>query len=141
MVEVLVITCDSLEAEVEIITGSPEFEGKLATVPVDELYPLKDQEIPSLNMTPTVVALDLIRFFYKVQLSSFLYTFELNLMFRTSGCPGTRIAIAVTGCLSTWTTDSVSTSAWSMAPGTRPPPSSWISSWPGRSLTGWCLQI
>ena len=71
VVEVVDVTCDSLEAEVEIITGSPEFEGKLATVPVDELYPLKDQEIPSLNMTPTVVALDLIRFFYKVQLSSF----------------------------------------------------------------------
>ena len=67
MVEVVDVTCDSLEAEVEIITGAPELEGKLATVPVDELYPLKDQEIPSLNMTPTVVALDLIRFFYKVQ--------------------------------------------------------------------------
>ena len=64
MVEVLVITCDSLEAEVEIITGATELEGKLATVPVDTV---KDQEILSLNMTPTVVALDLIRFFYKVQ--------------------------------------------------------------------------
>jgi len=65
VVEVVDVTCDSLEAEVEIITGAPELEGKLATVPVDELYPLNDQEIPSLNMTPTVVALDLIRFFYK----------------------------------------------------------------------------
>ena len=59
VVEVLDITCDSLEAEVEIITGAPELEGKLATVPVDTM---KDQEILSLNMT-----LDLIRFFYKVQ--------------------------------------------------------------------------
>ena len=67
VVEVVDVTCDSLEAEVEIITGAPELEGKLVTVPVDELYPLKDQEILSLNMTPTVVALDLIRFFYKVQ--------------------------------------------------------------------------
>ena len=62
MVEVLVITCDSLEAEVEIITGAPELEGKLATVPVDTV---KDQEILSLNMTPNLVALDLIKFFLR----------------------------------------------------------------------------
>ena len=67
VVEVVDVTCESLEAEVEIIAGASELEGKLATVPVDELYPVKDQEILSLNMTPTVVALDLIRFFYKVQ--------------------------------------------------------------------------
>ena len=63
------ITCDSLEAEVEIITGAPELEGKLVTVPVDTV---KDQEIPSLNITPTLVALVLIRFFYKVQYYRFL---------------------------------------------------------------------
>ena len=124
VVEVVDVTCDSLEAEVEIISGALELEGKLATVPVDELYPVKEQEISSLNMTPTIVALDLIRFFYKVPYLSNCMTFRINLfLFRTSGCPGTRTVSAVTGCRSTSRTDSTSTSAWSVARGTRQPPS------------------
>ena len=81
VVEVVDVTCDSLEAEVEIISGALELEGKLATVPVDELYPVKEQEISSLNMTPTIVALDLIRFFYKVPYLSNCMTFRINRIF------------------------------------------------------------
>jgi len=68
VVEVLNINCDVLEAEVEILRSSDDrviSDGFKSEVPIDELYPLKNQEFDTLNMNATVVALDLIRFFYK----------------------------------------------------------------------------
>ena len=70
VVEVLNINCDVLEAEVEILRSSDDrviSDGFKSEVPIDELYPLKNQEFDTLNMNATVVALDLIRFFYKVK--------------------------------------------------------------------------
>ena len=66
LVEVVDVMCDSLEAEVELL--HEDLENMLVSVPVDELYPVKIQDHDALNMTPTVVALDLIRFFYKVSI-------------------------------------------------------------------------
>ena len=70
LVEVTDIMCTSLEAEVECL--APNMENKLVTVPVDELFPLKHQPYETLNMNQTVLALDLIRFFYKVNQYLFL---------------------------------------------------------------------
>ena len=70
VVEVADVLCETLEAEVELLTRPKDWGDGLSTtvkVPVDELYPVKNQQLDSLNMTPTVVALDLIRFFYKVR--------------------------------------------------------------------------
>ena len=72
MVEVTDVLCETLEAEVEVLTRPQDWGDGLSPivkVPVDELYPVKIQQLDSLNMTPTIVALDLIRFFYKVRYS------------------------------------------------------------------------
>ena len=58
------IVCDNLEAEVELLHEC--MENKIVSVPLDELFPIKKQEYEGLNMTSTIVALDLLRFFYKV---------------------------------------------------------------------------
>ena len=68
VVEVLNVNCDILEAEVKILKSSDDrmiSDGFKTEVPIDELYPLKNQEYDMLNMNATVVALDLIRFFYQ----------------------------------------------------------------------------
>ena len=67
LVNVLDVICDSLEAEVELVRISEEGEevGNLATVPIDELFAVREQEIQTLDLTSTVTAIDLIRFFYK----------------------------------------------------------------------------
>ena len=64
LVEVTDIVCDNLEAEVELLHEC--MENKIVPVPLDELFPIKKQEYEGLNMTSTIVALDLLRFFYKV---------------------------------------------------------------------------
>ena len=64
LVEVTDIVCDNLEAEVELLHEC--MENKIVSVPLDELFPIKKQEYEGLNMTSTIVALDLLRFFYKV---------------------------------------------------------------------------
>jgi len=63
LVEVTDIVCDNLEAEVELLHEC--MENKIVSVPLDELFPIKKQEYEGLNMTSTIVALDLLRFFYK----------------------------------------------------------------------------
>ena len=65
LVDVVDVLFDDLEAEVELL--HPEMEDKVVNVPVDELYPVKKQDFESLNMQHTAMALDLIRFFYKVR--------------------------------------------------------------------------
>ena len=67
LVNVLDVMCDSLEAEVELVRDSQDGEvvGGLLTVPIDELYAVKQQEIPTLDLTSTVTAIELIRFFYE----------------------------------------------------------------------------
>ena len=64
LVDVVDVLFDDLEAEVELL--HPDLENKVVNVPVDELYPVKNQDFDALNMPHTVMALDLIRFFYKV---------------------------------------------------------------------------
>ena len=66
VVQVNEIEFENLEAEVELLHEI--WANKLVTVPLDELFPTKDQEYEGLNMTSTVVALDLLRFFYKVSI-------------------------------------------------------------------------
>jgi len=63
LVEVTDIVCDNLEAEVELL--HEDMENKIVSVPLDELFPVKEQEYEGLNMNSTIVALDLLRFFYK----------------------------------------------------------------------------
>ena len=65
VVQVNEVEFDNLEAEVELLHDS--WANKIITVPLDELFPTKDQEYEGLNMISTVVALDLLRFFYKVR--------------------------------------------------------------------------
>ena len=67
LVNVLDVMCDSLEAEVELVRISKEGEevGNLATVPIDELFATRAQEIQTLDLASTVTAIDLIRFFYE----------------------------------------------------------------------------
>ena len=67
LVNVLDVLSDSLEAEVELVRNSQDGEvvGGLLTVPIDELYAVKQQEIPTLDLTSTVTAIELIRFFYE----------------------------------------------------------------------------
>jgi len=67
IVEVRDVLCDDLEAEVEILQ-SPNGIGvkqSVVEVPIDELYPLKNQECETINMAPTILAIGMIRFFYK----------------------------------------------------------------------------
>ena len=67
LVNVMDVICNSLEAEVELVKVSEDGEevGNLATVPIDELFAVKQQEIQTLDLTSTVTAIDLIRFFYE----------------------------------------------------------------------------
>ena len=67
LVNVVDVVCESLEAEVELVRRSEAGEevGGLLTVPIDELYAVKQQEIQTLDLTSTVTAVDLIRFFYQ----------------------------------------------------------------------------
>ena len=54
LVNVMDVICDSLEAEVELVRINERGEeetGNLATVPIDELFAVKHQEIQTLDLT------------------------------------------------------------------------------------------
>jgi len=68
VVEVLDVVCSNLEAEIEILKACPTMPEDFPDtidVPIDELYPIKDQENSHLNLLNTSICLDLIRFFYQ----------------------------------------------------------------------------